>query len=237
MNTTTNLSADALASTTFAAFKEAESISFIRAYDPKAQAISGYRHAVIRYRDADRKAGTVSKPAKMVTIPAVIFPEEYSLLPAQAIQVFLGVIEDQQDVLIREAIDNGATMIYWQDITLEKCLASLTAVRTANYLTKEQIAAWVRASMSVHLRSVALQIAEAKAYDDNKTALQIAATLNAYVDNYSKLAAKVPNIGQDVATKLQNQLLLANLADDMANKLKTKLHSILNPSIASEDLG
>jgi len=230
---TTNTNSN-VAVTTFAAFKEESSVSFIRNYDPKATEIAGYRHAVIRYRDTT--GGKAVKPAKMVTIPAVSFPEEYSLLSSKAMQVFRGVIEDQQDVLIRDAIDSAASLITWDSISLDKCLDALTAVRTANYLTKEQIAAWVRVALIAQLTARGEQIAQAKSFDESKTALQVAATINSYVDNFSKLAAKVPNIGMEVATSLQNQLTLANLADDMAKKLGTKLHSILNPAAASADL-
>lgn len=235
MNATTQTHAElnATSPTTFAAFKAESSISFIRNYDPKVTDIAGYRHAVIRYR-TDKN--TAAKPAKMVTVPVVAFPDEYGLLPAKAMQVFTGIIEGQQDTIIRESIDSGANLITWDSVSLDNCLEALTAARIANYLTKEDIANWVTASLSVQLTERGEQIAEAKGFDADKTKQQVAATINSYRDNFSKLAAKVPNIGMEVAQALQNQLTLANLADDMAKRLGTKLHNILNPAAASDDL-
>src|SRR5258705_5877937 len=88
----------------FAAFKADKQLSFIRPYDPKASSIAGYRHAVVRYRDTTK--GVSVKPAKMVTIPVIFLSDDY-LMPEVAAKVLVGVLEDEQDVIIRDAIDSG----------------------------------------------------------------------------------------------------------------------------------
>lgn len=214
----------------FAAFKADTQVSFIRPYDPKATEVTGYRHSIIRYRDTSK--GTAIKPAKMVTIPAVTMPESYAM-PEKAAKVLLGVIEDTQDSIIRSLIDEGESLIQWDKVTLEACLDNLTAVRTSQRLTGEQIAAWVSVALVSLLTQRGQQVAEAKGYDATKTAAQVAATINAYKDGFAKLAAPVPNLGQEKAQALQNMLTQANVSDDIGNALRKRLHAILNPAEAN----
>lgn len=219
-----------LASTpsSFAAFKAEESISFVRTYDPRVQAIEGYRHAVIRYRNTDKKA--VEKTAQMVTIPQLKLSDEY-LLPEKAASVLLGLFEDEQDSMIRSMIDAGTSNIHWNNLTLDCVLASLTAARVSNRLTKEQIEAWARIAFVEVCNQRADQISSAKSYNAEQATKQRAGTLNAYVELAAKLSAPVPNIGMEQATALKNQMILAKLDDDMAKVLRAKLETILNPKI------
>jgi hypothetical protein len=214
----------------FAAFKADEGISFVRQYDPKVQAIEGYRHAVIRYRNTDKKA--VEKVAQMVTIPQLKLTDDY-LLPEKATSILLGVFEDEQDAMIRSMIDNGASTIHWNLLTLDHVLASMTAARVSNRLTKEQIEAWARIAFVEVCNQRADQISQAKNYSADQAAKQRAGTLNAYVELAAKLSAPVPNIGMEAATALKNQMLLAKLSDDLSKVLFAKLEAILNPQIVA----
>lgn len=219
-----------LASTpsSFAAFKEAERISFVRQYDPRVQGIEGYRHAVIRYRNTDKKVA--EKVAQMVTIPQIRLSDEY-LLPEPASKVLIGCLEDEQDNMVRSMIDLGRSNIPWSELTLECTLASLTALRVSNRLSKEQIEAWAAIAFVSFCNTRADQISEAKKYNPEQSAKQRAGTLTAYKELAMKLAAPVPNIGQEQATALKNMLTVANLDDDMAKVLKAKLEAILNPQV------
>lgn len=223
-----------LASTpsSFAAFKAEEQISFVRTYDPRVQAIAGYRHAVIRYRNTDKKA--IEKTAQMVTIPQLVLSDEY-LLPEKAASVLIGLFEDEQDAMIRSMIDSGTSNIHWNQLTLDCVLASLTAARVSNRLTKEQIEAWARIAFVEVCNKRADQVSAAKSYNAEQAVKQRAGTLNAYVDLAAKLSAPVPNIGMEAATALKNLFTLANLDDDLSKVLKAKLEAILNPKILEND--
>src|SRR5260221_2625541 len=196
----------------------------------------GYRHAVIRYRVVGKTA--VDKPAKMATIPQIKLDADNYLLPKQAETVLLGVLEDQQDGMIRDMIESGKNTIAWEDVTLEKTLSALTATRISNRLTREIVESWADAAIRPFTDARAQQVAEAKGFtsDATKVSAQQAATFNAYKDNLAKLAAAVPNVGQDTATQLQVFLKGSKLDDDIAKVLNKKLHAILNPAAASGDL-
>lgn len=219
---------------TFAAFKEEERLSFIRPYSPNVQAIAGYRHAVIRWRNTDK--GTASKPAQMVTVPSLMLPEDNYLLPESAAKVLLGVLEDEQDAMIRAEIENKASYIGWDNVTLEKVLDSLTAIRVSQRLTKEQIEHWANVALVEFCNTRAAQICESKGITDaTEIAKHQAGTLNAYKKRVMLLAAPVPNIGQGEATAVLNALTVAKLDDDMAKVLIKKLNAILNPKIIEDD--
>lgn len=225
-----------LASTpsSFAAFKAEEQISFVRTYDPRVQAIEGYRHAIIRYRNTDKKA--VEKTAQMVTIPQLKMDASLAVFEDSkngnaAASILLGVFEDEQDAMIRSMIDSGQSNIHWNLLTLDCVLASLTAARVSNRLTKEQIEAWAKIAFVEVCNTRADQISQAKSYNADQAAKQRAGTLNAYVELAAKLSAPVPNIGMEQATALKNQMALAKLDDDMSKVLRAKLEAILNPKI------
>lgn len=224
------LASDVAVLATFGAFKVEDRISFIRNYDPKLPGIDGFTHQVIRFRNTDGKNG-VSKPAQMVTVPTIKLPEEYSLLPEKAQRVLLGVFEDEQNAMLRSAIDSQRSSISWDEITLDKILDSLTAVQISQRLNKEQIENWARVAIASACEVRAKQIAEAKGFDAANTAKQIAGTLNAYVSGFCKLAAPVPNLNQEDATALKNLLLVAKIEDDMGRVLAKKLDQILNPEV------
>lgn len=220
----------------FSAFKLESSISFIRPYDPKAASITGYRHAIIRYRDTSK--GVSIKPAQMCTIPELSLPDDYSLLPDKAVAVLKGVICDEQDAIIKQAIEDKKSIISWSDVSLDACLDSLTATRVSQRLTLEQINAWVRVAMVATIRQRAEQkLSEgAKDYQGKTLDQAFAILMNAYAEKYSKLSAPVPNLGMETATMLHNQLLTSELDDDIAKALRAKLHAILNPIKDSSDL-
>jgi hypothetical protein len=218
----------AMQSPGFAAFKAEERISFIRQYSPQVTEIEGMRHAVIRYRNTDGKS---TKTAQMVTVPQIAFPEEYQLLPEKALQVLRGVFEDEQDNIIRAKIDAQATYIHWDSLTLDEVLTSLTAIRMSQRLTKEQIEQWAKIALLEACEKRARQICEAKSITGPEVNKQIAGTLNAYVSCMMKLAAPVPNLGEQEARAALNMLKLAQLGDDMAKVLMTKLDAILNPKV------
>lgn len=240
------------ASPGFAAFKAESSVSFVRAFDPKvAIPMDGYTHQVIRYRDTK---GTASKPAKMVTVPALTLPaykEEfkqdaegvetdevirsgYGFMPEDAWRVLVDVLESAQSDIIRNLIESGKTVIEWSDVDLDKCLAFLTAARVSNRLTKEAVEAWAKIALAKACEDRAKEIAMTKGYDAEKTKAQIEGTTAAYVANVSKLAAAVPNIGMETAQACSLMLERANVDDDIAKALKKKLYAILNPDVAKD---
>jgi len=218
------------ASPMFAAFKLDKRISFIRAYDPKAPMAEGYRHAVIRYRDTNKV--TVSKSAQMVTVPQVKLDDDY-LMPEKASQVLVGILEDQQDLMIRAFIDAGLSLIEWDSISVDNCLDSLTAVRISQRLTKEQVENWVNVALVDSLRVRGKQNAESKGYaiGSEKELAQIAGTINAYRERFARLAAPVPNLDQQAAQALVNMLLVSKVDDDISRSLSKKLHAILHPVV------
>jgi len=220
----------------FTKFNVEKMFSFVVPHNAKVSEMAGYRHAVIRYRVVGKTA--VDKPAKMVTIPQIKLDADSYLLPKQAETVLLGVLEDQQDGMIRDMIESGKNTIAWEDIILEKTLSALTATRISNRLTREIVELWADAAIRPTTDKRAQQVAEAKGFanDSSKVSAQQAATFNAYKDNLAKLAAAVPNVGMDTATQLQVFLKGSKLDDDIAKVLNKKLHAILNPAAASEDL-
>lgn len=217
----------------FAAFKAEEKVSFIRAYDPKAQAIEGYRHSILRWRQTDKN--TVAKPAKMVTIPQITLDDNY-LMPEVAAKVFVGLLEDAQDAIIKSLYDTkGVTNIGWDMLSLDAVLADITATKVSNRLTKEQVQAWATVAFVDCCKERALEIAQAKGYDEATTAKQVAGTLNRYVGLASKMAAPIPNIGQEEAKALETMMKKGKLADDMAKVILSKLDSILRPAVLGND--
>lgn len=234
MNTNTGTN---VTSPMFAAFKAETRISFIRPFDPK-QCINvpDYRHAVLRYRQTDKNVA--SKPAKMVTVPSVVLPADLFSMPEKARKVLTGVIEDQQDAILKALNDSGVSMIEWDSISLDNCLDALTAIQTSQRLTKEQIENWIMVSMIDLLRKRGVQIAESKNFaagSDDYTK-QIAVIINNYRGKFGNLAAPVPNLAQNEAQALQNMLTTSQLDDDIARSLKKKLHAILNPEAVSDEL-
>lgn len=209
-----------------------EEFSFVRPYDAKIQKLPEYRHSVIRYRNLD-KPGTVQKAAQMVTVPSIKFSDDLAIVLTKAeATVFLGLIEDAEDSIIRTLIEAGASKVNWSALGWTKAVEFLTAERVSQRLTKEQIDAWFLIAGKEFCDKRAAQICDAKGITDvAEIAKQKAGTLTAYKDNIVKLAAPVPNLGQQTATALSNMLLTANLDDDMAKVLKAKLHAILHPQI------
>lgn len=220
----------------FTKFNAEKMFSFVVPYNPKISEMADYRHAVVRYRVTG--TNKVDKPAKMATVPQVKLDADNYLLPKQAETVLLGVLEDQQDGMIREMIESGKNTITWEDITLEKTLAALTATRISNRLTREIVELWADVAIRPFTDARAQQIAKDKKFDSDatKVAAQVAATFNSYKDNLAKLAAAVPNVGQDTANQLQVFMTNSKLDDDIAKVLNRKLHAILNPAAASDDL-
>lgn len=223
------MSTNALATPAFAAYKEEMKLSFVRQYDPRVQSIEGFRHAVIRYRNTDKK--TVEKAAQMVTIPQLKLPEEYSLIASEVQKLVCAMFEDEQDAIIRSKLDQGVSNIGWDDLELPRLVESLTAVRISNRLSKEQIEAWFMVAAKEVITVRANQISDAKQHNEEQRKLQVAGTMNAYKEIACKLAAPVPNIGQEQATALKNLFVVAKLADDMSKVLLAKLEQILNPKI------
>src|SRR5258706_3760231 len=223
----TSLEAQSLDFTKFNAEKQ---FSFVVPYNAKVSEMIGYRYAVIRYRVVGKTA--VDKPAKMATIPQIKLDADNYLLPKQAETVLLGVLEDQQDGMIRDMIESGKNTIAWEDVTLEKTLAALTATRISNRLTREIVEFWADAAIRPATDKRAQQVAEAKGFanDPAKLSAQQAATFNAYKDNLAKLAAAVPNLGMETANQLDVFMKANALDDDIAKVLKRKLHAILNPA-------
>lgn len=220
---------DAALMPTFNAFKDTDRLSFVRQYDPRIQGINGYRHAIIRYRNTDPKLAV--RTAQMVTVPQLVLPEEYSLLPEKAVRVLMGVFEDEQDSMIKSKIEIGASVISWSDIELDRILDSLTAVRMSQRLTKEGIENWFKIAAKEVCTTRAMQIAESKGFSPEDTAKQIAGTIIAYCNLAMKLSAPVPNLGTNEATALKNLLTVGKLSDDMAKVLQAKLEQILNPKV------
>ena len=206
------------------------SVSFVRPYDPKQVAIQGFRVSVVRYRDTTK--GTAIKPAKMVIIPQVSLPDDY-LMPELASKVFLGVIEDAQDAIVRQKIEEACATLAWADVSLDAALLDLTAVRVSQRLTKEQIEAWAKVACAPAFDARSKEISDSKQHSEEQRKAQRAGTENAYIANLAKLAAPVPNLGQETAVTLQSFLTKAELADDLSKTLLAKLHAILNPVAAN----
>lgn len=217
--------------------------SFVMKYDPKVSEIVGYRNAVIRYR----LTGTnkVERTAQMVTIPSVKLPADTYLLPESAATVLIGVIEDQQDTIIRELLEQKPcpAVVSWTAVTLDAALAALTATRVSSRLTSANIDTWVRFIGGLMLPTLVargMAIADIKGYpellDDPLRRAQVAGTVNAYAKRFGNLAAAVPNLGEDEAKSLQAMLASSKADDDIARTLNRKLHAILNPKISLDDL-
>jgi hypothetical protein len=220
----------------FAAFKLEDRISFVRKYDPTVQAITGMRHAVIRYRNVDKKVA--EKVAQMVTVPQIGISDDHAVFASDEFKkIVVGLLEDEQDSMLRSFLDQNVSSISWDALEFDKVLASLTAVRVSNRLTKDQIEAWSKIAFVEVCNQRADQISEAKKYTSEQVAKQRAGTLTAYCNLAMKLAAPVPNIGQNEAIALKNLLLVSKLDDDLAKVLLAKLEAILNPKIVeSNDL-
>jgi hypothetical protein len=223
----------AVTAATLAAFKEDEAFSFVRPYNAAAVGIEGYRHSVIRWRVTG--TNKVEKPAKMVTIPAVTLPDDWAMSD-EAKAVLIAAIEDQQDALIRDAIEAKKDIVDWSDVDLTSALAALTATRISSRLTKEGIENWFMVAGNVvrqYCEARGTEIADKKSLEGDERKKQIAGTSNAYKAGFAKLAAAVPNLPMEDATRLLNMLTLSEAADDMAKALGKKLNQILNPPAAN----
>lgn len=245
MQTVAQLSVPAAVALTFTLFRVkgidegcTESLSFVRPYDPKVTDVAGYRHAVLRYRNTDNSKLVAIKAAQMVTVPQIKLNEDQLLcLNDKEQKIFLSLLEDGEDGIIRSLVDSGRSNIHWNEIGKDNALNFLTAERMSKRLTQETIVAWFAISGRNWTEQRAKQICEAKGITEEKQiAAQVAGSFNAYSARMAKLAAPVPNLGQEEATALKNMLLSAQLADDMAKVLLEKLQAILAPKIASEDL-
>lgn len=228
----TNTATNALANPMFSAFKASEQVSYVRPYDAKAIAIENYRHCVIRYRE-DKKIA-VTKPAKMVTIPAVSLPAGYVIPDEKAQAVFIGVFEDAQDNIVRNLLEHGSNVVTWDSVSVEACLEALTAIRVSQRLTKEQVMNWVGVALAESIKLRAAQVSDAKGENEMQAVARIAIMTNSYKEKFGRLSAAVPNLQQDDAMKLANMLKVASLGDDMSKTLAAKLHAILNPEIADD---
>lgn len=222
-----------VANPSFAAFIADKQMSHVRPYNAKETIVDAYRHIVIRYRD-DTKNKVAAKPAKMVTVPNVLLPAEYQSLPEKAQSVFVGIIEDSQDDIVRNLIDHGSNVIPWDVISLDACLEALTAIRVSKRLTKEEVMNWVAVSLADAIKIRANQVSEAKGESEMQSVARVAIMTTSYKEKFGRLSAAVPNLVQDDAMKLANMLRVANLGDDMAKTLAAKLHAILNPEAADD---
>lgn len=247
----------------FAAFKADARLSFVRAYDPKAAKIDGFTHQVLRYRETKKgkEAATAagetvaSKPAKMVTVPVLQLPEYeeheeqvnengvlvtkmiqsgFGYMPAEATAVLMGVLEDAQNDLLKSLIDGeGKTVIEWDDISLDKVFAFLTATRASSRMTKESNEAWAKVALLDACTARAKEISDAANHDEATRQKQLDGVITTYVGIAGKLSAAVPNIGMEEAKAMVAMLERAGIEDDVSKSLGKKLHTILNPKVAA----
>lgn len=228
-----NLVNDVLSNPGFSAFNTEKKIAFVRPYDAKAVAIPSFRNAVIRYWTAkgEKAKGVVAKPAQMVTVPQVTLPDSDYLLPEKAQTVLIGVLEDQQDTLIKSLILNGASIIDWEDVSIENCFNALTAVRVSKRLLKDNIINWAKIALAPVF---ALRAKELTLNAPQNFSAQVAKTTNSYVDLLGSLSAPVPNLDTKQCEACVSILKRANLDDDMSRALFEKLNALLNPAIVED---
>jgi carboxylesterase type B len=226
---------DAQANPGFSAFSVDKQISFIRPYDPRVSDIPNYRHAIIRFwtPKGQKAAGIAAKPAKMVTIPSVKLPDDDYLMPEQAYKVLTGVLEDQQDIIIKSKIDAGEALINWADVSIPTLFDALTSVRVSKRLTSEQIKSWATTFMTDAFKS---RVAEMVTRNPTINAgSQLAKTTNTYVELFSKLSAPVPKLDAVQLNALTSMLDRSKLNDDIAAALRNKINVLLNPEIEGMD--
>lgn len=215
---------------TLAPINREAKVSAVLAYIPSnATDTEGMRWSIARWWNTEKaKATNAVRPAKMILIPTIDLSLWFtdSDFKTKAQQVFQGVIEDQQDILIKQSIEKGESQITWDSISIASCLDALTAVRVSQRLNKEMIEGWVKAAMLETLKLRGIEIASTKGIDQ---ATQVAKTTNDYTDLFGRLAAPVPKLDMDQCNALVAMLKRAALTDDMSKALGSKLFILLNP--------
>lgn len=235
----------------FAAFNEADKVSFIRDFNVKlATEIPGYRHSVIRYRviTAKQQQGEI-KPTKLVTVPQLILPSYLGQLDmpkenteefVKLASVLLATLEDGQDSMIREIVDSGKTVtVQWSEITLDKVITFLTTARTGARLTRESVEAWVMNETmqdTIKQRAAELHLAKQQAgVNDGKTLeVRTAELANRYKQLIGGLAAAVPTLKQNEAEACETIIQRSKLDDDTSRSLMKKLDAMLRPKVVAD---
>lgn len=232
----------------FAAYNEAEKVSFIRDFNVKlATEIAGYRHSVIRYRviTAKQQQGEI-KPTKLVTVPQLVMPTSYLNLEGENAQnvtlnaVLLATLEDGQDSMIREIVDSGkSTTVAWEEITLDKVITFLTTARTGARLTRESVEAWVMSETmqdTIKQRAAELHLSKQQSgINDGKTLeVRTAELANRYKTLIGGLAAAVPTLKQNEAEACESIIKRSKMDDDTSRSLMKKLDAMLRPKVVAD---
>jgi hypothetical protein len=208
-------------------------------FDSKtSKAYEGQRLARITYKTVRKgeNAGT-RKDSKCVSIPAV---KELSDTVYQAMEPYmLTLYHSAQDSIIRELIDNGATIILDEQINDAAVLEYLAQEAQGSRLTKEVVISWFNESLA---DTLTVAFADKLGVSDSPTAEQtkvLEQNINIYRECFAGLAGGKTSYTPEKATKVLRALEIAGdiEGDDIARKFAARLKEMVAKPQGADMLG
>ena len=200
-------------------------------YDPKStKALSGQRlsKVLFRFTEAQKLRGEIQKEHKCISIPVLGFADIEPMLSALH-GAIVGLIEDTQDAIVKEAIESGAIVVNDSDISVSACVAYLSQVGAgSNRLDGDAIKAWYSDNVDTALQ---LAFAEKLGLSDNPTqeeAEKVQQASNGYRDVFAKLASPKTKFDEVTIEKLEKvlDLIPAFSTDAIALRFKARFNEM-----------
>lgn len=188
----------------------------LEAVAPKAA--EGQRVVEIHYRIS--KNNKTKRPSVFAVVPKLEAPEVVA--PFQSIVT--AVLEEMQDSIIAEAAEEKKLELALDAVSLDACLKYWQQQAVSKRLNGEQIGQWYDDS------ATAAAVAEASAKYDDVKAL---ALIKLVRETFQKLAAPVPPVSKDAATKLLHYWAEADNATPIGRVIKGKLDAIVKTDDAA----
>lgn len=113
----------------------------IQSYSGKEHALMGQRLVTVTYK---KDSEGIKKPSICVSIPSVeVFTPQWIEQNNTWVQSTLrGVIEREQDLIVRGIHEGKSTNVSDNDISIEKCISNMSISASGGRLNKEQIGEW-----------------------------------------------------------------------------------------------
>lgn len=148
-------------------------------------------------------------------------------------ELFIKALADQQRELIVRAIEGGAKVLQYSEITLDKVCSSIVPTVRAAKMSGDSIKSWYNLEAA---EVMAVYIADRLGVSENPTdadMVKIAQVSNQVRDNLAKLASPNASFAEPVRASL-NRSLDYIIASGLDSGLAGKLQSKLNPAQAAD---
>lgn len=194
----------------------------------KSQPLTGQRLAKIGYKPRDGKSAKL--PSVCVSIP----PIQFDITNPVFGEVFKAIVQEKlesaQDSIIRSLYESSAgqlSTISDSEISLNACIAYLSAEQSGGRLTKDTLDVWFDSNIRDNLMVViAEKLKFTEITHDNETV--ILKHVNVYRDLITSLASPRTILQPIQLTSLRKVLELSATDDDITKKLTTRIDSMLN---------